>query len=206
MTAALAPLAAGPQVRFIRQTAEKLWRRHVHFSPQDLCGSRTAMSGWSTNELRTSGSARSSPDEKGKGHAVVKFSPEGKVLLTLGKPGVEGNPPDALTEPTSVVTAPNGDIFIAEGHQGRALRRRRIPWHASPSSRRTASSSNPLASWGSGPGEFRTPHDIAMDPQGRLFVADRGNMRIQISRSGREVHRESGSNSAARAASISGTT
>ena len=58
------------------------------------------------------------PDEKPKGHVVVKFSPEGKVLLTIGTPGVAGNPPQALTEPCSVVTAPNGDIFIAEGHAG----------------------------------------------------------------------------------------
>src|SRR5262245_50180716 len=59
-----------------------------------------------------------SPGAKGKGHVVVKFSPEGKVLLTLGTPGVAGNPPHALTEPCSVVTAPNGDIYVAEGHSG----------------------------------------------------------------------------------------
>src|SRR3954470_887835 len=52
------------------------------------------------------------------GHQVFKFSPEGKVLLTLGKAGVAGDPPDALTEPNDVVTAPNGDILVAEGHAG----------------------------------------------------------------------------------------
>ena len=78
------------------------------------------------------------PAEKGKGHIVVKFTPDGKVLLTLGKPGVAGNPPDALTQPTSVVMAPNGDVFISEGHnQNPKLRRR--PSHASPNSRRTTS-------------------------------------------------------------------
>src|SRR5262249_6950457 len=50
------------------------------------------------------------------GHQVIKFSPDGKVLMTIGKAGVAGNPPDALTEPNDVVVAPNGDIFIAEGH------------------------------------------------------------------------------------------
>src|SRR5207248_5389984 len=59
------------------------------------------------------------PHETGKGHAVVKFSPKGKVLLTIGKAGVAGNPPDALNEPTSIVVAPNGEIFISEGHSGR---------------------------------------------------------------------------------------
>jgi len=56
------------------------------------------------------------PGEKGKGHIVVKFSPDGKVLLTLGKRGVAGNPPEALTQPTAVVIAANGDVFISEGH------------------------------------------------------------------------------------------
>src|SRR5258708_27286958 len=61
------------------------------------------------------------PDDKPKGHVVVKFSPAGKVLLTIGTAGLAGNPPQALTEPGSVVTAPNGDIFIAEGHAGQYL-------------------------------------------------------------------------------------
>src|SRR2546427_10183203 len=61
---------------------------------------------------------KKSPDAKGMGHTVVKFSPEGKVLRTLGRAGVAGNPPDALTEPCSVVVAANGDIFITEGHSG----------------------------------------------------------------------------------------
>jgi DNA-binding beta-propeller fold protein YncE len=56
------------------------------------------------------------PLEKNKGSVVVKFSPQGKVLLTLGKFGVAGNPPDALTDPTNILTAPNGDIYVAESH------------------------------------------------------------------------------------------
>ena len=76
------------------------------------------------------------------GHQVIKFSPEGKVLMTLGKAGVAGNPPEGLTEPNDVVTAPNGDIFVAEGHSGQNA-------NATPGSRnspRTASSSNRGAS------------------------------------------------------------
>lgn len=49
---------------------------------------------------------------------MIKFSPDGRVLMTLGKAGVAGNPPDALTEPNDVITAPNGDILVAEGHSG----------------------------------------------------------------------------------------
>ena len=50
------------------------------------------------------------PQEKNKGSVVVKFSPQGKVLMTLGKFGVAGNPPEALTDPTNIITAPNGDF------------------------------------------------------------------------------------------------
>src|SRR5437868_12993994 len=57
------------------------------------------------------------PGEKDKGSVVVKFNPEGKVLMTLGKPGVRGNPPEALTDPTFVITDPgNGDVYVAESH------------------------------------------------------------------------------------------
>src|SRR5262245_34323670 len=57
------------------------------------------------------------PNDARKGSVVVKFSPEGKVLLTLGTPGVRGNPPRALTEPTAVLTDPtNGDVYVAESH------------------------------------------------------------------------------------------
>jgi DNA-binding beta-propeller fold protein YncE len=123
---------------------------------------------------------KKSPEAKGKGHTVVKFSPDGKVLLTLGKAGVAGNPPDALTEPCSVVVAPNGDIFITEGHSGQGVDAR--PDTVARISRFTKDGKfiKSFGRWGSGPVEFRTPHDIAMDSQGRLFVADRGNMRIQI--------------------------
>lgn len=123
---------------------------------------------------------KKSPDAKGKGHTVVKFSPEGRVLLTIGKPGVAGNPPDALTEPCSVVVAPNGDIYIAEGHSGQQPDA--TPATVARISRFTKDGKfvKSIGKFGSGPGEFRTPHDIAMDARGRLIVADRGNMRIQI--------------------------
>ena len=120
------------------------------------------------------------PHETGKGHAVVKFSPEGKVLLTIGKPGVAGDPPDALTEPTSIAVAPNGDIFISEGHSGQAPNAK--PDTVARVSRFTRDGRfvSSFGRFGSGPGEFRTPHDIVLDAQGRLFVADRGNNRVQI--------------------------
>src|SRR5439155_1678598 len=102
-----------------------------------------------------------------------KFSPTGKVLLTLGKAGVPGDGPDTFNRPSDVVVASNGDIFIADGHGG-------------DSNARIVKFSKDgrfLTAWGKkgwAPGEFNVPHSLAMDSQGRLFVADLMNERIQI--------------------------
>jgi DNA-binding beta-propeller fold protein YncE len=116
--------------------------------------------------------------EQSKGSVVVKFSPEGKVLLTLGKPGVRGNPPEALTDPTDVVTDPsNGDVYIAESHTDVTdpnLIGRISVFNKSGKFLRT------IGKAGTGPGEFRTPHALEFDSKGRLIVADRHNHRIQI--------------------------
>ena len=120
------------------------------------------------------------PNEKPKGQIVVKFSPEGKVLLTIGKPGVAGNPPEALTEPTCIVEAPNGDLFISEGHSGQYDNAGAQTVARISKFTRDGKFIKSFGKWGTGPVEFRTPHDMAMDSKGRLFVADRGNMRIQI--------------------------
>lgn len=117
------------------------------------------------------------PEEKNKGSAVVKFSPEGKVLMTLGKPGVAGNPPDALTDPTNVLTDSNGDIYVAESHtnvEDPNLIARISVFDKSGKFLRT------IGRTGTGPGEFRTPHSIVFDSRGRLIVADRHNHRVQI--------------------------
>jgi DNA-binding beta-propeller fold protein YncE len=118
------------------------------------------------------------PGEENKGSVVIKFSPEGKVLMTLGKPGVRGNPPDALTDPTDVVTdARTGDVYVAESHTDVSdpnLVARISVFDRSGKFLRV------IGKTGSGPGEFRTPHALEFDSQGRLIVADRHNHRIQI--------------------------
>jgi sugar lactone lactonase YvrE len=116
--------------------------------------------------------------EQNKGSVVVKFSPDGRVLMTLGKPGVRGNPPEALTDPTDVVTDPrNGDVYIAESHTDVTdpnLVGRISVFNKSGKFLRT------IGKAGTGPGEFRTPHALEFDSKGRLIVADRHNHRIQI--------------------------
>ena len=118
------------------------------------------------------------PGEDKKGSVVIKFSPEGKILMTLGKPGVKGNPPEALTEPTDVVTDPsNGDVYVAESHTDVAdpdLVGRISVFD------KTGKFLRVIGKTGTGPGEFRTPHALEFDSQGQLVVADRHNHRIQI--------------------------
>ena len=120
------------------------------------------------------------PPAKPVGHQVIKFSPDGKVLMTLGKAGVRGNPPEAFTEPNDVITAPNGDIFVSEGHGGQNLQ---APPDTVARISKFDRNGKFIKSWGKlggAPGEFRTPHALAFDSRGRLFVADRGNLRIQV--------------------------
>jgi sugar lactone lactonase YvrE len=111
--------------------------------------------------------------ENGKGHQVFKFSPNGEVLMTLGTRGVSGSSPGLFDQPTDVVVAPNGDIFVTDSH--RNGRNNRVV--------RFSKDGTFQKEWGrkgSGRGEMSEPHTIAMDSRGRLFVGDRENNRIQI--------------------------
>ncbi len=115
-----------------------------------------------------------------KGHQVIKFSPEGEILLRLGEAGVPGSGPGQLYQPCDVITAPNGDIFVSDGHSGQAPD---PPPGATGRILKFDSEGNFIKEWGEigfRPGQFRTPHGLAFDSQGRLYVADRGNSRIQI--------------------------
>ena len=108
------------------------------------------------------------------GHQVLKFSPTGELLMRLGTDG-GARAPGFFFQPNAVLVAPNGDIFVAEGHaSGPDANARILKFDA----RGTL-----LTSWGrkgTGPSEFDQPHALAMDSRGRLFVADRGNDRLQI--------------------------
>lgn len=121
------------------------------------------------------------PAAANRGSAVLKFSPDGEVLMTLGTPGEMGDPPTHFTQPNDVIVAPNGNIFVGETHGAQ------FQDEPGPDSKSRISIFAPdgtfiktFGEWGLEDGQFRSPHSLAFDSQGRLFVADRGNNRIQI--------------------------
>lgn len=113
------------------------------------------------------------PEPAGRGHEIIKFSPEGEVLMRLGEKGNPGNSQTQFLRPSDLLVAPDGSLFVVDGH------------HASGNNRvvKFDSEGNFLMEWGetgTGDGQFRDPHALAMDSQGRLFVGDRANSRLQI--------------------------
>ena len=110
---------------------------------------------------------------EGKGNQVFKFSPDGKLLMTLGQAGVAGAGNDVFSGPADVAIAQNGDIFVADGHLEGPVNR----------IVKFSKEGKFIKAWGtrgSAPGEFNLPHSIAIDSRGRIFVADRTNNRLQI--------------------------
>ncbi len=103
-------------------------------------------------------------------HVVRKFTPEGKLLMTLGTPGKWGEDETHLKMPTDMAIAPNGDIFVSDGYGNSRL------VHFDPKGKFVKS----WGSLGTGGKEFSLPHAIAMDSRGRLYVADRNNVRVQV--------------------------
>jgi hypothetical protein len=127
-----------------------------------------------------SGPFTDTPSSAGRGFQMFKFSPEGKVLLTLGKAGVSKTGTDTFIGPTACAIASNGDIVIADGHWPR-------PTTAQQDGDRIIRFTKDgkfVGEWGklgTRPGEFMGPHSLAFDSQGRLFVADRSNNRVRYS-------------------------
>ena len=119
------------------------------------------------------------PSKAGRGYQFFKFDQDGKLLLTLGKAGVSKAGRDTFIAPTACAVGPGGDIFIADGHFPRPSTSQQDGDRIV----RFTADGRFVGSWGrkgSGPGEFDGPHALAFDSQGRLFVADRSNNRVQI--------------------------
>lgn len=110
-----------------------------------------------------------------KGHQVYKFSPDGKLLLTLGKPG-GANAPDYFFQPNDVITSPDGNfIFVSEGHASTPGTTARVLKFD-----KSGKFISSFGKWGNGDGDFDQPHALAFDSKGLLYVGDRNNNRVQV--------------------------
>src|SRR5688572_1393640 len=108
-----------------------------------------------------------------RGHQVIKFAPDGRELMRLGTSAHAGGGETHFNGPTDVVVAANGDVFVSDGHE--PMSNNRIV--------KFSGDGRYIREWGgsgNAPGQFLVPHALALDSQGRLFVADRDNNRIQI--------------------------
>ncbi len=110
----------------------------------------------------------------GGGGQVFKFSSDGKLLLMLGTKGVAGTGPTTFTEPNAVTVAKDGTIFVGDGHEAYKNIARIVKF--APDGRYLGEFGTP----GKARGELEVPHSLAIDSQGRLFVADRWNNRVSI--------------------------
>ena len=103
-------------------------------------------------------------------HVVEKYTPEGKMLLTIGTRGKAGRDEKHLFMPTDMAVTPAGDVFVSDGYGNARI------VHFDKEGKFV----NAWGELGSGPGQFSIPHSIAVDSKGHLYVADRNNVRVQV--------------------------
>ncbi len=135
----------------------------------------TFLRSWGDDHLKTAHGLRIDPEgnvwltDVGN-HLVMKFDPEGKLLLSLGRKGRAGDKPDQFDRPTDVAVTPNGEFYVSDGYgNSRVLKFDRT--------------GKLLRQWGTkgrGEGEFDLPHAICLDAKGRVYVGDRENNRVQV--------------------------
>lgn len=122
------------------------------------------------------------------GHQVHKFSPDGELLMSLGIAGRPGSGPGQLNQPNDVIVGPDGSIYIGDGHNGQGMTSQAaidqgIADGSTGRILKYSADGTFIKEWGrigTLHGEFRTPHALEFDSQGRLWVADRGNHRLEI--------------------------
>jgi DNA-binding beta-propeller fold protein YncE len=106
----------------------------------------------------------------GKGSQVLKYTPDGKLLMALGKAGVVGDGPDEFTQPNAVNIGKDGNIFVASGHDFPTCANSRIQIFT-----KDGKFIKQFGAKGSGVAEVKCPHQLAFDSKGRLFVSEMGS-------------------------------
>ena len=103
-------------------------------------------------------------------HVIRKCTPDGHVLMTLGTPDTPGEDGHHFNKPTDMAVAADGSVFVSDGYGNNRV------VHFDDEGRF-------VKAWGTKgtkPGEFDLPHAIGIDSKQRLYVADRGNGRVQV--------------------------
>jgi DNA-binding beta-propeller fold protein YncE len=103
-------------------------------------------------------------------HVIYKLSQDGQIVMQLGTKGVSGTGHNTFNLPTDIAFAPNGDLYVSDGYGSQRVVR----------FTRDGEYVTEWGSWGSGPGQFYLPHNLAIDAQGRVYVTDRENRRIEV--------------------------
>ncbi len=109
-----------------------------------------------------------------KGNQIFKFNQQGEILIELGQAGIRGETPNLFNEPSDLAIGPDGSLYIADGHINPESNRRIVHLTAQGEF---------IEAWGSkgeGPLQFECPHSLAVDSQGRIYVGDRTNNRLQV--------------------------
>ena len=103
-------------------------------------------------------------------HQVFKFNHQGQLLMTVGVKGVPGLDAKHFNKPTDVAVLPSGEFYVSDGYGNSRVAK-------------FSAKGEFLFGWGTKgdkPGEFDLPHGISLDAQGRVYVADRSNARVQV--------------------------
>ncbi len=135
----------------------------------------TFLRSWGDDHIKTVHGLRIDPDgnvwatDIGN-HLVMKFDPEGKLLLSLGKKGEAGAKPDQFDRPTDVAVTPSGAFFITDGYGNSRVMK----------FDRTGKLLKQWGTKGTGEGQFNLPHAVCLDAKGRVYVGDRENNRVQV--------------------------